>query len=121
MLYQAAYIDEQPREHSYVYFFLLFITSIAIADPASQLDLPDEFNNVSVDTIFERGNEWRKQEEEENEWRNTEEETSRKEVRWGAKNIYEDDFDPFDSSTKELDTRRSNRTPEPQRQFQLRF
>lgn len=121
MLQLTSYFNEQPREHSFALFLLLLISSIVIADPTTQLNLPSEFDNISVDTIFERGNEWREPEEEKNQWREPTKEKQRREVRWGARNIYDEDFDPFNPSANDEGARKSIKSPEPQRQFQIRF
>ena len=107
------------REYIYVFSILLFISSIVIADPKSQLDLPDEFNKLSVDEVFERGN--KQKAKEENEWRKTKKDTDQSNVRWGAKSIYEDDenFDPFFSDSE--NSKDISDAPEATRQFQIKF
>jgi len=109
------------REYSFAFALLLLISTIVIADPTSQLDLPDEFNNLNVDDIFSRGEEWREPESKENEWRKPKQGTTKREVRWGAKSIYEDndEIDPFSPSPRK--SGEIIRSPEPAHQFQLRF
>ena len=119
MLYQDYTIYKLQREHSFAFTLLILISSIVIADPKSQLDLPDEFNKLTVDAVFERGNKSRKSNKE-HEWRKPEKE-KKTEVRWGAKSIYEgnDQLDPFSpSATSVTDPLKS---PEAARQFELRF
>jgi hypothetical protein len=40
-----------------------------MADPSSQLDLPDDFNNLDVEANFCSGKQLREPEKQENEWR----------------------------------------------------
>ena len=89
-----------------------------IADPNSQLNLPDNFERLSVDEVFMR--EDKQKDVEENEWRKTKKESDKSNVRWGAKSIYEDqkDIDPFFSSDNSKDYRN---VPEATRQFQIKF
>lgn len=117
---QPYYIGKLPREDSFAIAVLLLISSMVIADPKAQLDLPDDFNNLNVDTIFSRGEDLRKPKEEENAWRTPKQERKR-EVRWGAKSIYEGNnhLDPLGSSTRRLG--KITETPEVTPQFQLRF
>lgn len=118
---QLYYIDKLPREHKFACALLLLISSIVIADPKSQLDLPDEFNNLNVDDIFSREEKLRSPTKEENEWRKPKQATTKREVRWGAKSIYEENdlLDPFSPSAKRSSG--LNKTPEVTPQFQLRF
>ena len=83
---------------------------MVIADPKSQLNLPDNFNNLNVDTIFSRGENLRKPKQE-----------RKRVVRWGAKSIYEgnNQLDPFSPSSKELGG--GIKSPEVAPQFELRF
>ena len=112
--------DISNREYIYVFSILLLISSIVIADPKTQLDLPDKFQQLSVDEVFERGNKQKKAKEE-NEWRKTKKESDQSNVRWGAKSIYEDDenFDPFFSSSEK--SRDIRDVPEATRQIQIKF
>ena len=111
-------IDALSREYFYVFLTLLLISSIVIADPNSQLNLPDNFERLSVDEIFMRGD--KQNTVEENEWRNTKKDPDESNVRWGAKSIYEDqkDIDPFFSSDNSNDFRD---VPEATRQIQIKF
>lgn len=120
MLPQLYYFNKPLQEYSYTFALLLLISTIVIADPNSQLDLPDNFNNLNVDTIFSREENMREPKEEEVEWRKPEQKQKR-EVRWGAKSIYEGDprLEPFGSSSK--DVSKTSKTPEAAPQFQLRF
>ncbi len=120
MLPQVYYFGGLPQEYSYTFALLLLISSIVIADPNSQLDLPDDFNNLNVDTIFSREESMREPKQEEKEWRRPKQKQKR-EVRWGAKSIYEGDpqLEPFGSSSKNVS--KGSKTPEAAPQFQLRF
>jgi len=120
LLPQLYYFGKLPREYTYTFALLLLISSIVIADPNSQLDLPDDFNNLNVDTIFSREESMRKPETEENEWRKPKPKQKR-EVRWGAKSIYEANpqLDPFSSSSKGVG--KGIKSPEAAPQFELRF
>lgn len=99
------------------------ISTIVIADPNSELNLPDNFNHLTVDEVFSEDN-WREPEEEEIEWREPEKNSSRpsREVRWGAQIPYEDnnELDPIVSPSE---NRPSGvvKTPEVTPQFQIRF
>ena len=108
------------REFTYLFSVLLLISSIVIADPKAQLDLPDEFQQLSADEVFERGNK-QKTITEENEWRENKMKSEQSNVRWGAKSIYEGEknFDPFFSSSKE--TKKIIDVPETTRQIQISF
>lgn len=109
------------RDFTYSFSILLLISSIVIADPKTQLDLPNEFQHLSADEVFERGNK-QKTIEEENEWRENKEKSKQLNVRWGAKSIYEGEkkeFDPFFSSSKE--NKKINEVPEATRQIQIKF
>jgi len=120
LISQLYYFGKLPREYTYPFALLLLISSIVIADPNSQLDLPDGFNNLNVDSIFSREESMRKPETEENEWRKPKPKQKR-EVRWGAKSIYEANpqLDPFSSSSKGVD--KGTKSPEAAPQFELRF
>ncbi len=113
-------IDQLQREYFFAFALLLLISTIVLADPNSQLDLPEEFNALNVDTIFSRGEEWRKPKSKENEWRKPKQEQKR-EVRWGAKSIYEgnNQLDPITPSAKRGGS--ALNTPEAAPQFELRF
>lgn len=117
---QLYYIGKLPREYSFTFALLLLISSIVIADPKAQLDLPDDFNNLNVDAIFSREEGLRKPQEEENEWRKPKQKQKR-EVRWGAKSIYEgnNQLDPFSPSKNK--SGKVSETPEVPPQFELRF
>ncbi|MGI9228127.1 MAG: hypothetical protein ACR2PU_04980 [Gammaproteobacteria bacterium] len=112
--------DPSNREYTYVISLLLFISSIVIADPKSQIDVPDEFNKLTVDAVFERGNKQKKAKDE-NDRRKTKKDTDQSNVRWGAKSIYEDDenFDPFFSSSENSND--ITDIPEATRQIQIKF
>jgi hypothetical protein len=121
LLPQVYYFGGLPQEYSYTFALLLLISSIVIAAPNSQLDLPDDFNNLNVDTIFSREEIMREPRQEE-EWRKPKPRPKQKrEVRWGAKSIYEGDpqLEPFGSSSKNVS--KGSKTPEAAPQFQLRF
>ncbi len=114
-------IDRLQREYFFAFALLLLISTIVLADPNSQLGLPDEFNNLNVDSIFSRGEDWREPKAKENEWRKPKQQTPRREVRWGAKSIYEenDQLDPFSPSVKSGGS--ALNTPKAAPQFELRF
>ncbi len=117
---QVIYKGDTKQEFYLPLIGLILISSIVIADPQSQLNLPDEFNNINVDDIFSREENMRQEDKEEIEWRAPKETPSKKEVRWGAKSIYEDNknLDPTTSEPAQpnaLDDRQA--TP----QLQIRF
>ena len=103
---------------------LLLISTIVLADP--NLDLPDEFNELNVDAIFDRGDKFREPgTEEENKWRAKDEESLELDtnVRWGAASIYEDsdDPDPFDTNNDDEEKNKLLRSPEATPQLEIRF
>ena len=112
-------IELSNREYFYVLSALLLISSIVIADPNSQLNLPDDFEQLSVDEVFMRGD--KQKDVEENEWRKTKKESDKSNVRWGAKSIYEDqkDIDPFFSTSNNSND--ISDVPEATRQIQIKF
>lgn len=121
MLLQLYYFGKLPREYTYPFALLLLISSIVIADPNSQLDLPDDFNNLNVDSIFSREESMREPKKEENEWRKPEPQVQKREVRWGTRNIYEanDDLDPFTPPPRRQGE--IIRNPEASPQLEIRF
>ena len=118
--------DRSKQDYSYTFALLLLISSIVIADPSSQLNLPDNFNSLTVDDVLTGEENWREPEEDEIEWRETKEtsppSTGRAEVRWGAQTPYENDNElnpivtPSESGPSGV-----VRTPEIEPQFQIRF
>ena len=105
----------------------MLVSSIVIADPSSQLNLSDDFNNLTVDDVLTSEDNWREPEEkDEIEWRESKETppppTGRAEVRWGAQIPYEDDNElnpivtPSESGPSGV-----VKTPEIEPQFQIRF
>lgn len=114
------YVDPPYRKYSYVLSVLVLLSSIVIADPKSQIDLPDEFTGLSTDTVFNRGEEV-KDNKIDNEWRKPKKEPDQSNVRWGATSIYDnnENIDPFFSGSEK--TKEVTDTPEAARQIQIRF
>ena len=123
MLFAPYFVDRPQQDNSFSLALLLLISTIVIADPNSELNLPDDFNHLTVDEVFNEEN-WRVPEKEEIEWRKSEKNPTRpsREIRWGAQIPYEDnnELDPIVSSSK---NRPSGvvKTPEVAPQFQIRF
>lgn len=123
MQFSLYFVDKYQQDNSFVLALLLMISTILIADPNTELNLPDNFNHLTVDEVFSEDN-WREPEKEEIEWRETQRKSSRpsREVRWGAQIPYEDnnELDPIVSPSE---NRPSGvvKTPEVTPQFQLRF
>ena len=123
MLFAPYFVDRPQQDNSFSLALLLLISTIVIADPNSELNLPDDFNHLTVDEVFNEEN-WRVPEKEEIEWRKSEKNPTRpsREIRWGAQIPYEDnnELDPIVSPSK---NRPSGvvKTPEVAPQFQIRF
>lgn len=110
------------NEFWFLLLVLILLSSIVIADP--ELGLPDEFNELNVDTIFSNGSKFRKPEkEEEIEWRakDSKPQELNTNIRWGATSIYEnsDDPDPFGSNSDQ--SNKVLRSPEASPQLEIRF
>lgn len=128
------YTSQTSKEIYIGFLILVLFSSLVIADPNSQLNLPEGFE-LNVDAIFERENKLRQPKQEENAWREKElqqpdqeenawedkSERSSREVRWGAKSIYEanPNRDPFNFNDNNPRTvvKPVDVTP----QFELRF
>ncbi len=82
--------------------------------------MSDEFNILTVDTVFNRGNKLRSSSGSEHEWKKSKEK-QKINGRWGARSIYEDrkDIDPFNTNTNEPG--KITGVPESTRRFELRF
>lgn len=122
MQFSLYFVDKYQQDSSFIIALLFMISTIVIADPNSELNLPDNFNHLTVDEVFSEDN-WREPEEE-IEWREPVRNSSRpsREVRWGAQTPYEDnnELDPIVSPSE---NRPSGvvKTPEVTPQFQIRF
>lgn len=122
MQFSLYFVDKYQQDNSFIIALLFMISTIVIADPNSELNLPDNFNHLTVDEVFSEDN-WREPEEE-IEWREPVRNSSRpsREVRWGAQTPYEDnnELDPIVSPSE---NRPSGvvKTPEVTPQFQIRF
>lgn len=128
------YTGQTSKEIYIGFLILVLFSSLVIADPNSQLNLPEGFE-LNVDAIFERENKLRQPKQDENVWREKEfrqpgqeenawedkSERSSREVRWGAKSIYEanPNRDPFNYNDNNPRTvvKPVDVTP----QFELRF
>lgn len=123
MLFTPYFVDRPQQDNSFYLVLLLLISTIVIADPNSELNLPDDFNHLTVDEVFNEEN-WREPEKEEIEWRKSEKNPTRpsREVRWGAQIPYEDnnELDPIVSPSENRPSGVA-KTPEVAPQFQIRF
>ncbi len=82
--------DVVPSDQKLLLASIVLITSVVYAEQNIPLDLTLDLDASNVTTILER-DDWREpKKEEENGWRQKPAET-KKNVRWGARSIYEED------------------------------